>query len=111
MLEKGRKIEVCDNISRNEYLFFANRTEQTGENSLSTSTQPEDGLGVLGISRSTTSSPVPQSMQSTAWTSCRRMIYIKSNPPSGHWPVPESFWPDPSMQTLVNRTLFIFLLH
>ena len=61
----------------------------------------DDNIGAMGISRSTTSSPVPQSMQSTAWITCRRMIYIKNNPPSGHWPVPESFWPDPSMQALV----------
>ena len=68
--------------------------------------QTEDNLGVMGVSRSTTSSPVPPSMQSTAWMSCRRMIYIKNNPPSGHWPVPESFWPDPSLQTLVNKLIF-----
>lgn len=59
----------------------------------------------MGMTRSTTSSPVPPSVQSTAWMSCRRMIYIKGSPPSGHWPVPESFWPDPSMQTLVIISL------
>jgi len=63
--------------------------------------QPDDALGSMGMTRSTTSSPVPPSAQTTAWMSCRRMIYIKSSPPSGHWPVPESFWPDPSMQILV----------
>lgn len=81
------------------------RTHQSGDNSLAhpSSSQPEDSLGVMGISRSTTSSPVPPTMQSTAWMSCRRMIYIKSSPPSGHWPLPESFWPDPSMQSLPSR--------
>lgn len=66
---------------------------------------PEDSPGAMGMPRSITSSPVPPSVQSTAWMSCRRMIYIKSSPPSGHWPVPESFWPDPSMQTLVRILL------
>lgn len=73
--------------------------------------QTEDNLGVMGVSRSTTSSPVPPSMQSTAWMSCRRMIYIKNNPPSGHWPVPESFWPDPSLQTLVNKLIFFPVIY
>lgn len=79
------------------------RINQSGENSTSNSLYPEDNLGVVGISRSATSSPGPQTIQTTAWMSCRRMIYIKTNSPSGHWPVPESFWPDPSMQSLPPR--------
>lgn len=78
------------------YCFMFSLSSVSPNHSLS-----DDNIGAMGISRSTTSSPVPQSMQSTAWITCRRMIYIKSNPPSGHWPVPESFWPDPSMQALV----------
>lgn len=80
------------------------RCQQAGDSiapAPSNSLQPDDALGSMGMTRSTTSSPVPPSAQTTAWMSCRRMIYIKSSPPSGHWPVPESFWPDPSMQTLV----------
>ena len=38
------------------------------------------------------------------------MIFIKSNPPVGHWPVPESFWPDPSMQSLVNDMILCSFL-
>lgn len=83
------------------------RNQQIGTNHLSpppmNNLLPEDSPGALGMPRSTTSSPVPPSVQSTAWMSCRRMIYIKSSPSSGHWPVPESFWPDPSMQTLPSR--------
>ncbi|XP_078380426.1 integrator complex subunit 6-like isoform X2 [Oculina patagonica] len=83
------------------------RCQQVGDNTSlvapSNNLQPEEPFGAMGMTRSTTSSPVPPSVQSTAWMSCRRMIYIKSSPPSGHWPVPESFWPDPSMQTLPSR--------
>ena len=86
-----------------------NRNQQVGSNHLSppsmNNSLPEDSPGAMGMPRSITSSPVPPSVQSTAWMSCRRMIYIKSSPPSGHWPVPESFWPDPSMQTLVRILL------
>ena len=67
---------------------------------------PEENGNSIGISRSATASPVPQSTMSTAWMSCRKMIYVKTNPrmntPIGHWPIPESTWPDPSLQTLVS---------
>ena len=43
---------------------------------------------------------------SNAWFNTRKMVYVKPNPktnvPSGHWPIPESFWPDSSMPTLVR---------
>ena len=72
------------------------------------SSQSDDALGAGSVSRSTTSSPVPPSVLSTAWMSSRRMIYIKTLPQTGHWPIPESFWPDPSMQTLVIMTALVF---
>ncbi|XP_068687441.1 integrator complex subunit 6-like [Montipora foliosa] len=104
------KEDVKDKNSLPDENHVALKTEgvkinQAGDNPSATSNSlhPEDNLGVMGISRSATSSPGPQAMQTTAWMSCRRMIFIKSNPPVGHWPVPESFWPDPSMQSLPPR--------
>ena len=41
------------------------------------------------------------------WHSCHKLIYVRPNPktgvPVGHWPVPESFWPDQNSPTLVSR--------
>ncbi|GCB78402.1 hypothetical protein scyTo_0017734, partial [Scyliorhinus torazame] len=46
-----------------------------------------------------TSSFTPQ-----AWHSCHKLIYVRPNPktgvPLGHWPIPESFWPDQNSPTL-----------
>lgn len=43
------------------------------------------------------------------WHSCHKLIYVRPNPktgvPVGHWPIPESFWPDQNSPTLVSRTL------
>lgn len=68
---------------------------------------PEEGLMSNGISRSATASPTPQISQPASWTSCCRMIYIKTNMekdslPTGYWPIPETFWPDLSMSKLVS---------
>ncbi|KAJ8347926.1 hypothetical protein SKAU_G00265150 [Synaphobranchus kaupii] len=42
------------------------------------------------------------------WHSCHKLIYIRPNPktgvPVGHWPIPESFWPDQNSPTLPPRT-------
>uniref|UniRef100_A0A8I5ND92 Integrator complex subunit 6 n=1 Tax=Papio anubis TaxID=9555 RepID=A0A8I5ND92_PAPAN len=42
---------------------------------------------------------------SQPWHSCHKLIYVRPNPktgvPIGHWPVPESFWPDQNSPTLV----------
>ncbi|TSQ01588.1 Integrator complex subunit 6 [Bagarius yarrelli] len=39
------------------------------------------------------------------WHSCHKLIYVRPNPktgvPVGHWPIPESFWPDQNSPTLV----------
>lgn len=41
------------------------------------------------------------------WHSCHKLIYVRPNPktgvPVGHWPIPESFWPDQNTPTLVSR--------
>nr|XP_006632944.1 PREDICTED: integrator complex subunit 6-like [Lepisosteus oculatus] len=42
------------------------------------------------------------------WHSCHKLIYVRPNPktgvPVGHWPIPESFWPDQNLPTLPPRT-------
>ncbi|XKL62741.1 hypothetical protein PGB90_002574 [Kerria lacca] len=43
-----------------------------------------------------------------SWHSCRKLIYVQRNLqkmqiPNGHWPIPESFWPDTSHTTLPAR--------
>ena len=47
---------------------------------------------------------------STAWHKTIRMIYVRSNPKVavGHWPIPESFWPDPGAQAMVNYQPLVF---
>lgn len=54
---------------------------------------------------------VSPSTRANAWHNTRKMIYVKPNPktnvPVGHWPIPESFWPDSSLSTLVSELLFI----
>uniref|UniRef100_A0A3B3IKF0 Integrator complex subunit 6 like n=1 Tax=Oryzias latipes TaxID=8090 RepID=A0A3B3IKF0_ORYLA len=43
-----------------------------------------------------------------AWHSCHKLIYVRPNPktgvPVGHWPIPESFWPDQNSPTLPPRS-------
>ncbi|XP_049442328.1 integrator complex subunit 6 [Epinephelus fuscoguttatus] len=42
------------------------------------------------------------------WHSCHKLIYVRPNPktgvPVGHWPIPESFWPDQNSPTLPPRS-------
>ncbi|XP_030837605.1 integrator complex subunit 6-A-like isoform X1 [Strongylocentrotus purpuratus] len=49
-------------------------------------------------------SPTPTD---TSWYSCRRMIHVRPNPksgvPMGHWPIPETFWPDPQAPSMPQR--------
>lgn len=53
-------------------------------------TGPQPSLGSLG----------------TAWHTCRRLIYVPRSAqkgfPVGHWPIPESFWPELSASVLVS---------
>ena len=41
-----------------------------------------------------------------SWQNVKKMIYVKYNPKTnvaaGHWPIPESFWPDMNTKTLVQ---------
>ncbi|KAM8977603.1 integrator complex subunit 6 [Pelodytes ibericus] len=49
-----------------------------------------------------------KSVGSQPWHNCRKLIYVRPNPktgvPLGHWPIPESFWPDQNSPTLPPRT-------
>ncbi|CAM4613775.1 unnamed protein product [Leuciscus chuanchicus] len=60
----------------------------------------EDGL-VDPARPSSSFSPQP-------WHSCHKLIYVRPNPktgvPVGHWPIPESFWPDQNSPTLPPRS-------
>ncbi|GIY34070.1 integrator complex subunit 6 [Caerostris darwini] len=42
------------------------------------------------------------------WQSCRKLIYVQRSAQKGytvgHWPIPESFWPDPGSPALPPRT-------
>ena len=42
-----------------------------------------------------------------SWQNVKKMIYVKYNPKTsmaaGHWPIPESFWPDMNTKKLVQR--------
>ncbi|KAM3910726.1 integrator complex subunit 6-like isoform 1-T1 [Leptodactylus fuscus] len=62
-----------------------------------------NGEDVLPDSLRSTNSFAPQ-----AWHSCHKLIYVRPNPktgvPVGHWPIPESFWPDQNSPTLPPRT-------
>ncbi|XP_067950033.1 integrator complex subunit 6-like isoform X2 [Watersipora subatra] len=57
----------------------------------------------IGDEGSRSASPSP----SNAWKSTKRMIYVKSSAQRGHsvghWPLPESYWPDGKAKTLPAR--------
>ncbi|TNN51847.1 Integrator complex subunit 6 [Liparis tanakae] len=52
------------------------------------------------------SRPAP-SFSTQPWHSCHKLIYVRPNlktgVPVGHWPIPESFWPDQNSPSLVSR--------
>uniref|UniRef100_A0A4W3HAL6 VWFA domain-containing protein n=1 Tax=Callorhinchus milii TaxID=7868 RepID=A0A4W3HAL6_CALMI len=49
----------------------------------------------------------PSPFGSPLWHNCHKLIYVRPNPktgvPVGHWPIPESFWPDQNSPTLPPR--------
>ncbi|XP_036299362.1 integrator complex subunit 6-like isoform X5 [Pipistrellus kuhlii] len=60
------------------------------------------GDGLMDSSRPSNSfAPQP-------WHSCHKLIYVRPNSktgvPVGHWPIPESFWPDQNLPSLPPRT-------
>ncbi|XP_056395645.1 integrator complex subunit 6-like isoform X2 [Hyla sarda] len=62
-----------------------------------------NGEDVLPDSLRPSNSFAPQ-----AWHGCHKLIYVRPNPktgvPVGHWPIPESFWPDQNSPTLPPRS-------
>ncbi|XP_041653794.1 integrator complex subunit 6 [Cheilinus undulatus] len=63
---------------------------------------------LVGEESSVESSRPVSSFSPQAWHSCHKLIYVRPNPktgvPVGHWPIPESFWPDQNSPTLPPRS-------
>ncbi|XP_078117316.1 integrator complex subunit 6 isoform X3 [Sander vitreus] len=60
---------------------------------------------LVGEDNSVESSRPVSSFSPQPWHSCHKLIYVRPNPktgvPVGHWPIPESFWPDQNSPSLV----------
>lgn len=56
--------------------------------------------------KSTPTPPPSQLPSNTSWHNLRRLILVPRSAQKGysvgHWPIPESFWPDNTNQTLVS---------
>nr|XP_020451216.1 integrator complex subunit 6-like [Monopterus albus] len=63
---------------------------------------------VVGEDNSSESTHPASSFSPQLWHSCHKLIYVRPNPktgvPVGHWPIPESFWPDQNSPTLPPRS-------
>ncbi|KAM7418099.1 hypothetical protein PAMA_017643 [Pampus argenteus] len=63
---------------------------------------------LVGEENSVESSRPVSSFSPQPWHSCHKLIYVRPNPktgvPVGHWPIPESFWPDQNSPTLPPRS-------
>lgn len=63
---------------------------------------------LAGDENSVESSRPVSSFSPQPWHSCHKLIYVRPNPktgvPVGHWPIPESFWPDQNSPTLPPRS-------
>ncbi|XP_072252253.1 integrator complex subunit 6 isoform X1 [Leuresthes tenuis] len=63
---------------------------------------------LVGEDNSVESSRPVSSFSPQPWHSCHKLIYVRPNPktgvPVGHWPIPESFWPDQNSPTLPPRS-------
>ncbi|XP_028272372.1 integrator complex subunit 6 [Parambassis ranga] len=63
---------------------------------------------LVGEDNSVDSSRPVSSFNPQPWHSCHKLIYVRPNPktgvPVGHWPIPESFWPDQNSPTLPPRS-------
>uniref|UniRef100_A0A4W6FRE5 Integrator complex subunit 6 like n=1 Tax=Lates calcarifer TaxID=8187 RepID=A0A4W6FRE5_LATCA len=63
---------------------------------------------LVGEDNSVESSRPVSSFNPQPWHSCHKLIYVRPNPktgvPVGHWPIPESFWPDQNSPTLPPRS-------
>jgi len=56
--------------------------------------------------RSVSPSPTGALPNGTSWQSCRKLIFVPRSAQKGytvgHWPIPESFWPDTNNDALVS---------
>lgn len=60
-----------------------------------------DGMADIGAADCNRNAAPPMP-PSTAWQSQRRMIFVRNVKGNvGHWPIPESFWPDANASKLV----------
>ncbi|CAN9514731.1 unnamed protein product [Ophioblennius macclurei] len=63
---------------------------------------------LVGEDNAVESSRSVSSFNPQPWHSCHKLIYVRPNPktgvPVGHWPIPESFWPDQNSPTLPPRS-------
>jgi len=72
----------------------------------------EDSRGGAGddASNSSSSMSIPADLEAKnqGWSSCRRLIYVQRSAVKGysvgHWPLPESYWPDGNSPSLPPRT-------
>ena len=99
----GRSYSVCSPRMLNQCLESLVQKVQSGVvinfEKAGPDPPPAEAEGQPDISRPFGSQP---------WHSCHKLIYVRPNPktgvPIGHWPVPESFWPDQNSPTLPPRT-------
>ncbi|KAI4819391.1 hypothetical protein KUCAC02_004638 [Chaenocephalus aceratus] len=63
---------------------------------------------LIGEENSAEPSRPVSSFSAQPWHSCHKLIYVRPNPktgvPVGHWPIPESFWPDQNSPNLPPRS-------
>ncbi|XP_014272900.1 integrator complex subunit 6 isoform X1 [Halyomorpha halys] len=82
---------------------ISNNDKENTENIEEIKEWDKDGQKIPNGTRAPMTSP-----QSTAWHSCRKLIYVPRSAqkgfPVGFWPIPESFWPDAQGATLPPRS-------
>ena len=61
--------------------------------------------------RAVTPTPPSSIAGNVAWHTCRKLIYVPRSAQKGysvgHWPIPESFWPDLNSPMLVSSEFLI----
>ncbi|XP_069496543.1 integrator complex subunit 6 isoform X2 [Ambystoma mexicanum] len=104
---------MCDVTGGRSYCVFSQRMLNQCLESLVQKVQ--SGV-VINFEKSGPDPPIVEDGQTDAlrsfgpqpWHSCHKLIYVRPNPktgvPIGHWPIPESFWPDQNSPTLPPRT-------
>ncbi|GFR15491.1 integrator complex subunit 6 [Trichonephila clavata] len=74
----------------------------------SPSLHPSNNNQSQNLNNGTASPPLYPSGNNNTWQSCRKLIFVQRSAQKGytvgHWPIPESFWPDPGSPALPPRT-------